>query len=155
MSLKNFSHSIRLVDCKTTDSITYVAQLMKEKEAGTVLVINQNQPVGMVTDRDIALRCIHENKDPKKTPVEEIMSQPVQVITDDASILDMIEAMANAKVRRICLVDSNNTALGVVSISDVFELLTYELSRLSEISSHGRQKLFRRTGRTATAAQAC
>ena len=119
--------------------------MMRSEDVGTVLVTDDNKPVGIITDRDLVLRCLAPGKDCSRVSVEEIMSTPIQLIKQDASILDLIEEMSEQKLRRICIVDENEEAIGVVSMADVFELLAYEVGQLSNALGERHEKLFRRT----------
>ncbi|MBI4403442.1 MAG: CBS domain-containing protein [Deltaproteobacteria bacterium] len=116
--------------CKPTTPIQEVAQIMKEDEVGAVLILEAGTPKGIVTDRDIVIRCISEAIDPAQTPVEKIMTTGVEAVTVDQGIYEVAHKMKEASVRRVAVVDAAGNAVGLLSFDDVFDLLAEELSDL-------------------------
>ena len=122
-------------DCTVKDAV----QIMKELNCGAVPVINENNEViGIVTDRDIALYIILNNKDPETSRVSEFMSKHVVTANVNDDIDDVIDKMKNNKIRRIPVVDENNKIAGIISLGDIAvmsreEHETYEaLENISE-----------------------
>ncbi|OGI31716.1 MAG: hypothetical protein A2287_04410, partial [Candidatus Melainabacteria bacterium RIFOXYA12_FULL_32_12] len=103
-------------ECTAKDAV----QVMKELNCGAVPVVNENNEIlGIVTDRDIALYTVLNNKDPEKTLVKEFMSKPVVTCHPDDDIDVVIEKMRKNKVRRIPVVDENNKVVGIISLGDI------------------------------------
>jgi CBS domain-containing protein len=98
------------------------ARIMKEEDVGVVPVVERNDDrrlVGVVTDRDIALRVVAEGRD-ADTPVSQIMSaQRLATSTPDEDLDDVMDKMASEKVRRIPVVDERGSLVGIVSQADV------------------------------------
>jgi CBS domain-containing protein len=115
------------------------ARLMREKNVGSVVVIDdQGRPVGMVTDRDLAVKLLAEGKSPE-APVDEIMSHPVYAVSQDALVFDTLREMARRHVHRMPVIDSTTKELiGVVTAEDALMLLTTELANIAEVMSHAR-----------------
>jgi len=95
-------------------------QIMKDLNCGVVPVVGTNNEImGIVTDRDITIYTVLNNKDPEKTKVSEFMSKPVITCKADDDIDLAIEKMKNNKIRRIPIVDDNNRVIGIISLGDV------------------------------------
>ncbi|HET7373161.1 MAG TPA: CBS domain-containing protein [Gemmatimonadaceae bacterium] len=115
-------------------TVREAAQVMKRENVGIVTVVdgqNERRLVGVVTDRDIAIRCIAEGKD-GTCRVRDVMS------TDDLAtckvnddVENVMSAMRSEKVRRIPIVDERGSLVGIVSQADVL-LKTRDASRAGE-----------------------
>ncbi|MCI0551316.1 MAG: CBS domain-containing protein [Anaerolineae bacterium] len=111
-----------LVYCLPDESVANVAQLMKKEDIGPVLIVDNEENktlVGIVTDRDLALKVVGEGRDPKNTKVEDVMT--VKVITSRAgdNVENAMKAMAQYQLRRIPVVDDSNRLVGIISQADV------------------------------------
>ncbi|NTW92848.1 MAG: CBS domain-containing protein, partial [Methanoregulaceae archaeon] len=95
-----------VVSVKPDATVQFVAELMKEKNIGCVVVTENHKPVGIVTDRDIALRGVSLCGDPEEALIESVMSTDILTIRKDAGIFDAIQEMKSAGVRRMPIVDS-------------------------------------------------
>lgn len=112
--------------CAPEDSVQEAARLMVENDCGEVPVLDETgQPVGVITDRDIACRCVAEGKD-LNTPVSEVMSAPVVTVTPDADLDDCCAKMEESQVRRIPVVDESGECCGIVSQADVARVANEE-----------------------------
>ena len=111
-----------LVTSTPEDTITEVAQLMKNEDIGPVLVVDNDDSktlVGIITDRDIVLKVIAEGKDPKPTRVGEVMSKKLVTCRPDDNVDVAIDAMAHYQLRRIPVVEDNMKLVGIISQADV------------------------------------
>ncbi len=144
MSLKNFTKKSKPVTCSQNFSVKEVADLMKANNIGTVLVVEREKPIGLITDRDIVTRCITDSTDCNRITAKDIMSTPVYTIDDQSSILDLVEEMSAHHVRRVAIVNREGRVTGMLSMADVFELLSHEMSLLAEALGTRHQKLFKR-----------
>jgi CBS domain-containing protein len=108
--------------CVTADAtIREAAQVMKREDVGIVPVIeNQGEKrlVGVVTDRDIAIRCVAEGKD-GSCRVRDAMSDDLATCAPNDDVDDVMEAMSVEKVRRIPIVDERGSLVGIVSQADL------------------------------------
>jgi CBS domain-containing protein len=99
------------------DTIEEAAQEMRDGDFGLVPVVEDEQLVGVVTDRDIAIRAVAEGKDPS-TPVSEVMSGGVVWVNEDDSVEDAARIMSEHQIRRLPVVDSEQHLVGIVSLGD-------------------------------------
>ena len=108
--------------CLPDDLVTKAAQLMKRGNVGSIPVIANEQTkklVGIVTDRDLALEIVAEGRDAKSTTVEAVMTHKVVTCLADDDLQKAIDAMGEHQLRRIPVVDSDNTILGIIAQADV------------------------------------
>src|SRR6187551_3046977 len=103
------------------------AKLMVERNVGSLLVMEGDETVGIVTERDYLRRVAAEELDGKKTPVREIMSGPLIVVTPKTSIDECMAVMTNRRIRHLPVVEDGAVA-GVVSIGDVVKFQAREQS---------------------------
>ena len=100
------------------DTAEYAAHLMKEHNIGAIPVDTQEKVVGILTDRDIVLRCIAENKDIKTQKVREIMTSNPVVAESNMDVNDAARIMSERQIRRLPIVQSNKL-IGMVSLGDL------------------------------------
>ena len=99
-------------------SIRDVAKIMADIDAGAVPVGENDRLVGMITDRDIAIRAVAEGKGPD-TPVREVMSTEVKYVFDDDDLEHVAKNMGDIQVRRLPVVNRDKRLVGIVSLGDV------------------------------------
>jgi len=101
-------------------SIREAAQLMDEEDVGSLPIVDEGtRLVGIVTDRDIAIRGVGRGVDTDKTSVAEIASDEVYAVTPDDDLDGALQTMAHAQVRRVPVVVRENELVGIVSQADV------------------------------------
>ena len=110
------TREVRVADPKQT--IRDVARIMAEIDAGAVPVGENDRLVGMITDRDIAVRAIAQGKGPD-TPVREVMSSEVKYCYDDEELEHVADNMGENKIRRLPVVNRDKRLVGIVSLGDV------------------------------------
>lgn len=101
-----------------TQTIRDVARIMAEIDAGAVPVGENDRLVGMITDRDIAIRAVAEGKGPD-TPVRDIMSKDIKYCYDDEDLEHVAENMGDLQVRRLPVVNRDKRLVGIVALGDV------------------------------------
>ena len=99
-------------------SIREVAKIMDDIDAGAVPVGENDRLVGMITDRDIAIRAVAAGKGPD-TPVRDVMSKDVKYVFDDEDLEHVAQNMADIQVRRLPVVNRDKRLVGIISIGDV------------------------------------
>lgn len=104
--------------CRPDDTIRDAATTMIEIDAGALPVADDDRLVGMITDRDIAVRAVAEGKGPDTT-VDEVMSREVLYCYDDQDLEDVARNMGKIQVRRLPVVDRDKRLVGIVSLADL------------------------------------
>jgi CBS domain-containing protein len=108
-------------DAKLTspdDTLRHAAQLMKECDCGVLPVADGDHLVGMITDRDIAIRAIAEGKGPD-AKVREAMTREVMYCFEDEEASHVCQNMADIQVRRLTVMNREKRLVGIVSLSDL------------------------------------
>jgi CBS domain-containing protein len=105
--------------CSPSASVKEAASLMASNDCGLIPVTNaEGELVGVITDRDIACRCVAEGKS-AETLVEDIMSSSPITVTIDASVAECCKKMEDNQVRRLPVVDDAGRCCGIVSQADI------------------------------------
>jgi signal-transduction protein with cAMP-binding, CBS, and nucleotidyltransferase domain len=113
------------------DSLAKVAKLMQQHNVGTIVVVEQKRPVGIVTDRDLAMAvCVQ--KVSLEEHVHNVMTCPVSSMNQDEGIYTATQYMMENAVRRLPVVDSVGQLVGLVSLDDLLLLLSREMNNLAE-----------------------
>ena len=109
------------VFCLASDTVDRAAQLMRQEDVGSLPVIDNHQNkrlLGIITDRDIALKVVAEKRDANMR-AEEVMTRNPVTCRADNDIQVALNAMASNQVRRIPVVDEKNQIVGIISQSDI------------------------------------
>jgi CBS domain-containing protein len=110
------------VCCVPDDLVAKAAELMKSGNIGSIPVIENEQThklIGIVTDRDLALKIVAERRDVKSTKVEAVMTRKVVTCHAEDDLQKALDAMAEHQLRRIPVVDNENKVVGIISQADV------------------------------------
>ena len=114
-------------------NLTEAAQLMAKEDIGDVLVVENDELQGIVTDRDIVVKAIAEGNTPDDTSVREIATTDVATVGPDDSIEDAVQLVKENDVRRIPVVEDGKP-VGIVSLGDLAQHVDDD-SALADISS--------------------
>ena len=95
------------------------ARKMLDLDIGVMPVVDRHHVVGMVTDRDLAVRCVAPGMDPTTTPVEAVMTPQVVCIGEDEDVRRLVTVMEEHGLRRIVVTNAKGKPVGIVSLSDV------------------------------------
>jgi len=119
----------------TKDATVYdIANIMKEKNIGAVVIVEGNEPVGIVTERDIVKRVVSKNLKPKDVLAEEVMSKKIVTISQNASITEAAKIMATHGVKRLPVVE-NGELVGIITQSDIVKVSPELLEIVAEYAS--------------------
>jgi CBS domain-containing protein len=123
------------------ESVRTAAQRMGTRNVGTLVVVNElDRPVGILTDRDIAVRVVGQGRDPYATTVGSVMTEDLETVQDDTSVEDALRRMRARAVRRLPVTNGAGECIGVVSLDDILSHLVKEfavLGRPLEASAPG------------------
>lgn len=121
----------RLVSISPDSKVAEAAQLMANEDVGCVVVLENNKPRGLLTDRDVVVRCIAKNVDVDDCTVENVMTESLSTVKESDGIFDCIEKMQTAGVRRMPVVNEQGEAVGIISFGDILALLGKEFYQLT------------------------
>ncbi len=121
-----FGEQTEVVKLTRDDRISNAAALMQRDNVGSVVIVEEEQVVGIITDRDIALSLALGAATPDSF-VAEVMTKGVATIDESMSLLEATRFFRNVRVKRLPVVDSQNRLVGIVSTDDVLAILAREL----------------------------
>ena len=110
------------VCCLPNDSVSQVARVMRREHIGPVPVVTNDQTkeiIGIVTDRDLAIKVVAEGRDPNRTTVGDVMTHTIVVCRDDDDLSSAIAAMEEYQIRRVPVIDQGGRLVGIISQADV------------------------------------
>ena len=123
------------------ESCAQAARLMRENHVGSLVVVEEaaapGVPVGMVTDRDLAVGVMALGLDPEKTMVEAVMRPRIALVRESEGLGRAIALMRAEGVRRLPVVDSSGMLVGILAADDLVELFADELSGLAAMIGKG------------------
>jgi signal-transduction protein with cAMP-binding, CBS, and nucleotidyltransferase domain len=111
-----------------TSNVREIAEQMKAQKRGAIIIVDsKNQPLGIITERDITRRVVAERKDPDKVTALDVMSHPIISVDPETSIYDAALVMTKYKIRRLPTV-RDNILHGIVTATDLAKHL-YEKNK--------------------------
>lgn len=114
-------------------SATDVSKRLRDAGVGCVVVVERDRPVGIVTDRDVAIDVVGAGADPDETTASDLMARELVTAHRDAGLYELVERMAAEKVRRMPLLDDHEQLAGIVTFDDLLVLLGDELDGLTDV----------------------
>lgn len=118
-------------------TVEQAARAMRSKNVGALIVVNAGRPVGMLTDRDIAIEVVAKGLDPDTARVGDVMHRKPVTILQEQGILDAVKTFARTGVRRLPVVTKSGVLVGVIAVDDVIVLLGNEMGHLAGALSAG------------------
>jgi len=112
-------------------TLVSVARLMREHNVGDVVIVEDQRPIGIITDRDLALVLGADGLSPE-TPVQKVMTHRVLAILDDSTIFAATKFIREGGVRRLPIVNDEDRVVGMVSMDDLLWFLGRELFNMVE-----------------------
>jgi CBS domain-containing protein len=126
--LTRFEHDVMTVEL--TEPIIHAARKMRDHRVGCVVVTRAARPIGVITDRDLAIRAVADGLDPKVTPVAAVVTYDMATLPRSAGIDTAARIMSERGVRRLPIVAEDGTITGIVTADDLIVLLTQELAQI-------------------------
>jgi CBS domain-containing protein len=96
-----------------------IAKLMEENDIGFIPVIEDGKAVGVITDRDLALRCLSDHATPASFHAKDVMTTHVYAVHMEADLEEAAWMMVNDQVRRLVVLNENREPVGVISLDDL------------------------------------
>ncbi len=118
-------------------SVTEAAVVMREYHVGDVVIVRMEYgkqiPVGILTDRDIALGIVANGTDPDSVSVGDAMSFNLTTVAEDDDLMHVIEVMRENGIRRVPVIDSSEALVGILTVDDLLDLLSEILIDLAHL----------------------
>jgi CBS domain-containing protein len=111
--VKSWMRSKTLISSET--SIVEVAEVMASRDVGSVLVTVDGKEAGILTERDLTRKVVAKGLDPRSTTARNVMSSPLLIVSQDATLLEAAEIMSKRRVRRLPVVNENKDVVGIIS----------------------------------------
>lgn len=121
-----------VVTIASNASVADVVETMQAKNVGSVVVVDDGSPVGIVTDRDVAMKALGADIDPGSMTVDDVMSRDLTSVDADVGLLDLLSLMGEEGIRRVPVVE-DGTLVGIVTLDDILVLLSMELQSIANI----------------------
>lgn len=129
-------------------SITQAAEIMREYHVGDVVICKvkygKQVPVGIFTDRDIALEIVAKGTDPESISVGDAMSFDLTTVTEDDDLMHVIEVMRDKGIHRVPVVDVDEALVGILTVDDIVDLLSEVLIDLAHLVDRQKRREARR-----------
>jgi len=109
----------KIEDIPADATLMQAAKKMKLLDIGAIPVTENDRLVGIITDRDIAVRAVADGRDPKTVPVREAMSRDICFCYEDQSVESAAKLMEEKQIRRLPVFDRSERAIGMVSLGDL------------------------------------
>lgn len=100
-------------------TLEQAAAEMQKYDFGFIPIKHENKVIGVVTDRDLVVRCIAKGEDPKQTTLKDIMTEEVLFCHDDDDLSKAIKMMSDNQIHRLAVYDKQNNLCGVISMGDI------------------------------------
>ena len=114
------------------ETVLVAARRMRDFRVGCVVVVRDARPVGILTDRDLAVRVVAEGRDPDTTLVSEVVTYEATTLPREAGVDTAVRLMSEHGVRRLPIVTEAGNVTGIVTADDLFVLLARALGELGE-----------------------
>ena len=125
-------------------SITEAAKIMREYHVGDVVIVKtrygKQVPVGILTDRDITLEIVARGADPDKIRIGDAMNLELTTVTEDDDLVHVIELMRSQGIRRVPVVDAEETLIGILTVDDIVDLLGEIMVALAQLVDGQRRR---------------
>jgi CBS domain-containing protein len=123
--------------CDRDTTIVQAAALMRSKHTGDLVVVDdavdECAPVGVITDRDIVIKVLGDELDPRRVTVGQVMRAPIVVARDSEDTSEAVSRMRTHGVRRLPVTSASGRLVGIVTLDDLLKLLVSEADALLEV----------------------
>lgn len=121
-----------LVTASPDTPVRELAESMRRQGVGSVVIEREEEPVGIVTDRDLAVEIIAEGKDTTETTARDVMGRDPITADADEGIFEVCQLMRERSIRRLPVVDDGKL-VGIITLDDLMVLLDDEMGDLSDV----------------------
>jgi CBS domain-containing protein len=125
MSLKVKGVMVKnIVTMGARTSVEKAVDLINKHEIGCLIVVNEEKPVGIVTERDMLKRFLFQHEDPRKTRVGSIMSKPLVVGKRQTDLREAVALMVERRIKKLHVIENTNL-LGLLTLTDIVRSSAY------------------------------
>lgn len=114
-------------------SVKEVVAVMNKFDIGSIVVVQGERPVGIITERDILKRIVEPCLDPETVTARQIMTSPVVTIDENASINEAAKLMAKKGIKRLLVTRNKDELMGIITFTDIVTKVPDMLSILEEL----------------------
>ena len=123
-----------VVIARRSATVVGTAQLMREENVGSVVIVDDDlsapKPIGIITDRDLVVGSVASRIRLDNLTVADVMSRDPLVAQEDQGVWDTIQGMRRESVRRVPVVDTDGSLVGILSMNDLLQIMVAELAEL-------------------------
>ena len=109
-----------------------VAKTMEQKNVGSVMVVEGDRAVGIITDRDLVVRIFAQGKSHEGLSARDVMTKDLVTLKDSTGIYEAIEQITDLGIRRMPLVDDTGRLVGIITLDDIIRLIGKEMSNIAK-----------------------
>jgi CBS domain-containing protein len=113
-----------LVTCPADALLVEAAARMRDRDISSIVVVDQGEPIGIFTDRDLRNKVVALGKDPGSLQARSIMSTPLIVVQEDDFLFEALYRMSRHRIHRVCVVDAEGRLTGIITDTDILKLQT-------------------------------
>ncbi len=122
-----------VITASEDDPVTELAARMDDTHVGSIVITDGNEPVGIVTDRDLVTRVLGNEMDPTEATASDVMSDDLTTVDQGAGFYQAVELMSEHGVRRLPVCNDDDELVGIITLDDLSELLADEHMQLSDV----------------------
>ena len=116
--------------CNPDDSVMKIAAIMSGLKISSMIVCEENNPIGIMTDRDLRSKVVAKGIDPATIVARDIMNAPLITVGEDDFIFEALYRISKNGIHRICVVDQENRLSGIITVTDIMRLQTRSPQKL-------------------------
>ena len=109
--------------CEPTTTLAEAIEILQRRRVGSVVIVDDERPVGIFTERDLLMKIIGQDIDMKNTGISEYMTPDPVSVAHDAPLIEALRKMRNGKFRHLVVIDEDGDLTNVLSIKDVMDYL--------------------------------
>ncbi|MGE5446005.1 MAG: CBS domain-containing protein [Ignavibacteriales bacterium] len=113
----------KVVTVSPDDTVVRAAKLMGERNVGSIVVVENKKPVGILTDRDITIRVVARKADINSTLVKGVMTKKIITGKDGQRVAELAKIMHEHGIRRVPIVDKKGRLTGIITLDDILYMM--------------------------------
>jgi len=122
-----------VITARPEESARVAADRMQRYNVGALVIVANNQPIGILTDRDLVLRVMTRGNDPQRVDLASIMSSKLVCVQEQTPLEDAMNLLRGYQIRRLVVVNQANELVGIFTLDDMLELLGEEQQAIAAL----------------------